>query len=286
MLAAWLGMIAWSELTPGGPMPPGPEPGAVRVITWNILHGSDDGPPWMRQNWPARKQALVAVLREAQPDIFCIQEARPEQVAFLETTLDGHRRVGVGRDDGGDKGEHCAIFFRLDRFEALADGTFWLEEPIDQPAAPGRRVKRTCTWIRLRERTSGRVVRVYNAHLPGRTAAAIRGQTRLSASLIVLDHIRAGDPDDAVVLVGDFNAGPGAESRRVFAEGGLRETAALAGEREAPPTYQFYGLRMGSLDGILVGPGWGVSRQAVVDVKPGGVFPSDHLGVLADLKLS
>src|SRR6516162_2604253 len=84
MLAAWLGLIAWSELTPGGPMPPRPEPGAVRVLTWNILHGSDDGLPWQQQNWRARKHALAAVLREVQPDLLGVQEARPEQVAFLE----------------------------------------------------------------------------------------------------------------------------------------------------------------------------------------------------------
>src|SRR5262249_51446063 len=162
-------------------------------------------------------------------------------------------------------------FFRLDRFEAIAGRTFWLEAPTDQPAGPGRWVKRTCTWVRLRERASGRTLRVYNAHLPGRTAAAVRGQSRLSASRIAPDHITAGDPSDAVVLAGDFNAGPDAPSRRVFAEGGLRETAALAGKPAAPPTYQFYGVRMGSLDGILVGPGWGVRRHAVVDVKPDGV---------------
>ncbi|MCI0464689.1 MAG: hypothetical protein L0Z62_47805 [Gemmataceae bacterium] len=91
---------------------------------------------------------------------------------------------------------------------------------------------------------------------------------------IVLDHIRAGDPADAVLLVGDFNAGPDAPTRRLFAEVGLRETAALAGKRAAP-TYQFYGVRLGSLDGILAGRGWRVSRHAVVDVKPGGVFPAD-----------
>jgi endonuclease/exonuclease/phosphatase family metal-dependent hydrolase len=285
MLAAWLGLIAWSELTPGGPMPPGPEPGAVRVLTWNVLHGSDDGPPWEQQSWPARKHALAAVLREARPDILCVQEARPGQVAFLEQTLAGHKRVGVGRDDGRDQGEHCAIFFRRDRFRDLGHGTFWLQEPTDQPAGPGHWVKRTCTWVRLRERGSGRVLRVANAHLPGRTAAAVRGQSRLSASRLVLDHIKAADPGDAVVLTADFNAGPDAPSRRVFAEAGLRETAALAGT-EAAPTYQFYGLRLGSLDGILVGPGWGVLRHAVVDVKPDGVFPSDHFGVLADLTLS
>jgi endonuclease/exonuclease/phosphatase family metal-dependent hydrolase len=286
MLAAWLGLIAWSEVTPGGPMPPGPEPEAVRVLTWNILHGSDDGLPWEQQNWSTRKHALAAVLREARPDILCVQEARPEQVAFLENTLAGYKRVGVGREDGRDKGEHCAIFFRLDRFRAIANGTFWLEEPTDQPAGPGRWVKRTCTWVRLRERAGGRTLRVYNAHLPGRTAAAVRSQSRLSASRIVLEHLKTGGARDAVVLAGDFNAGPDAPSRRVFAEAGLRETADLAGKRAAPPTYQFYGLRMGSLDGILVGPGWTVSRHAVVDVKPDGGFPSDHFGVLADLTLS
>src|SRR5262249_38619345 len=69
MLIAWLGLIAWSELTPGGPMPPKAAAGVVRVLTWNILHGSDEGPPWERQNWPARKHALAAVLRAAEPDI-------------------------------------------------------------------------------------------------------------------------------------------------------------------------------------------------------------------------
>ena len=286
MLAAWLGLIAWSELTPGGPMPPRPEPGAVRVMTWNILHGSDYGPPWQQQNWPARKHALATVLREAQPDILGVQEARPEQVAFLEKTLPDHQRVGVGRDDGRDAGEHCAIYFRRDRFEAIGSGTFWLQEPTDQPAGAGRWAKRTCTWVRLRRRAGGRTLCVYNTHLPGRTAALVRGQSRLSAARIVLDHIKAGDPADAVVLVGDFNAGPDAQPRRVFAEIGLRETAALAGKQAAPPTYQFYGVRMGSLDGILVGPGWRVGRYLVVDVKPDGVFPSDHFGVLADLTLS
>jgi endonuclease/exonuclease/phosphatase family metal-dependent hydrolase len=286
MLAAWLGLIAWSELTPGGSMPPRPEPGAVRVITWNILHGSDDGPPWQQQNWPGRKHALATVLGETQPDILGVQEARPEQVAFLEKTLPGHKRFGVGGEDGRDKGEHCAIFCRLDRFEALASATFWLQEPIGQPAAAGHRAKRTCTWVRLRERTSGLTLRVYNAHLPGRTAAAVRRQSRLSASRIVLDQIKAGDPADLIVLVGDFNAGPDAPSRLLFTEVGLRETAALAGQQGAPSTYQFYGLRMGSLDGILVGSGWRVSRHAVVDVKPDGVFPSDHFGVLADLTLA
>src|SRR5262249_44336566 len=179
------------------------------------------------EDWPGRKGGVGTGLGQAEPDILGVQEARPEQVAFLEKTLPGHQRVGVGRDDGRDAGEHCAIYFRKDRFEAIDSGTFWLEEPTDQPAGPGRWVKRTCTWVRLRARDGGRALCVYNPHLPGRTAAAVRGQSRLSAAHIVLDHIKAAGPGDTVVLLGDFNAGPNDASRQLFAEAGLRETAAL-----------------------------------------------------------
>jgi len=293
LLAGWLGLIAWSQLSPGGPMPPPKsEPGAVRVITWNILRGGENGLPWQHSNWPARKHALASVLREAQPDIFCVQEARPGQVAFLERTLPDHQRVGVGRDDGRDSGEHCAIYFRRDRFERIDSGTFWLQEPTDQPARPGpwaQRggtgglspwVKRICTWVRLRDRASGRTLCVYNTH------QYLTEASQLSAARIIRDHIKAGNPSDAIMLAGDFNAGPDAPSRRLFADVDLRETTALAGKQAGPPTYQLYGVGLGSLDGILVGPGWRVGRHAVVDVKPGGVFPSDHFGVLADLTLS
>lgn len=291
LLAGWLGLMAWSGLSAGGAMPaPKSEPGAVRILTWNILRGGDNGLPWQHTNWPTRKHALAAVLREAQPDIFCVQEARADQVAFLEKTLPGHQRVGVGRDDGQDGGEHCAIYFRRDRFEHKGSGTFWLEEPTDQPpVGPSARkggagglslhVKRICTWVRLRDRESGRTFRVYNTH------QYLTGKSQMTAARIIRDHIQAGDPSDAAVLVGDFNAGPDAASRRLFADLPLRETAALAGKHAAPSTYQLYGLPLGSLDAILIGPEWRVETHAVVDVKPNGVFPSDHFGVLADITL-
>ena len=57
----------------------------------------------------------------------------------------------------------------------------------------------------------------------------------------------------------------------------------LAGESCATPTYQFYGIRLRSLDEILVDRGWRVVQRRVLDVKPGNTFPSDHFGVLTDL---
>lgn len=278
-LAGWLGLIAWSRYSPGGTIPgPKSAPDSLRILNWNILRGQDEGPPWLQNRWPERKHALRAAIDELQPDLLLVQEAKLGQLAYVDKSLSGHRRVGVGRDDGKAGGEHCAIYIRVDRFECLGDGTFWLEEPTDRPGGPGLHVKRICTWVRLRDRMNDRTMRVYNTH------QYLTEGAQLPASSIILEHIRAGDASDAIVLAGDFNAIPQAPSRLRFAEGGLRESAALAG-RCAEGTFQFYGLRLRCLDGILVGPGWRVDRYSVVSAKPGGVFPSDHFGVLADLAL-
>lgn len=275
LLGCWLAALLWAQLSRGGPAPAakaGPE--LIRVVTWNIHCGQDEGPPWQRFDWPARKHALRAALAEARPDVLCVQEARPGQVAFLEQALPGHQRVGVGRD-GPEGGEHCAIFFDRSRFERLDGDTFWLEGPGSAFAAP-----RICTWVRLRERGSGRALRIYNTHLPLTEGA------RREAARVILRQTAAGEPSDVVVVTADFNAPPPALSRRLFTAAGLADGAALAGERPGRRTFHLYGVPLRPLDGILVGPGGKVDRHLVLDVKPGGLYPSDHFGLLADLSLA
>jgi endonuclease/exonuclease/phosphatase family metal-dependent hydrolase len=279
LLACWLGLTLWSARGRGGPTPPRADPGLVRVITWNIHCGQDTGPPWQRFDWPARKLALRVALEDARPDVLCVQEARPGQVAFLEEVLPGHRRVGVGRD-GPSAGEHCAIYFDRDRFEEIGGGTFWLEGPADEPRpGPAFGPRRICTWVRLRDRRTGRVLCVCNTHLP------LTEGPRQSAARRILAHLAAADPQDAVLVTADFNAPPRAPSRRLFAEAGLADAASLAGGRPGAPTFQLYGIPLRCLDGILVGPHWQVRRHVLLDANPNGTFPSDHFGVLADLAL-
>jgi endonuclease/exonuclease/phosphatase family metal-dependent hydrolase len=282
LLGCWLALLSWAQLSRGGPAPAakgGPQ--LIRVVTWNIHCGQDDGPPWQRFDWPARKQALRVALAQAGPDVLCVQEARPGQVAFLEQALPGHERVGVGREDGHEGGEHCAIFFDRARFQRLDGGTFWLEGPIDTPR-PGSAfaVQRICTWVRLRDRGSGRVVRLYNTHLP------LTEGPRREAARVILGQIAAGEPSDVVVVTADFNALPSAVSRRLFTAAGLADSAALAGERPGRRTFHLYGVPLRSLDAILVGPGGKVDRHLLLGVKPGNVYPSDHFGLLADLSLA
>ena len=281
VLACWLALILWLAFCPGGPeAPPKPEAASIRVMTWNIHCGQDHGPPWKQFDWPARKQPLRTALQQAQPDILCVQEATADQVAFLEETLPGHHRVGVGRDDGKSGGEHCAIFFNHQRFEELGGSTFWLEEPIDQPrVGSALDVKRICTWVRLRDRVSGRTLRLYNTHL------YLTEAPRLTAAKLILAQITAGDPADAVVLTADFNASPAAPSRRLFTETGLADSADRAGRPIGASTFQLYGIGYSCLDGILVDRHWRVDNHLIWDVKPNNTYPSDHFALLADLGL-
>ncbi len=282
VLTCWLGLIMWSAFGPGGPDPPAKTNAAVvRVVTWNIHCGQDDGPLWKQFAWPARKHALRAALDLVQPDILCVQEATPEQVVFIEQALPSHHRVGVGRDGGNSGGEHCAIYFSRQRFEEIDGNTFWLEEPIDQPR-PGSAldVKRICTWVRLRDRVSSRTLRIYNTHL------YLTEAPRLTAAKLILADIAARDQADAVLLTADFNASPAVPSRRLFIEAGLEDSAERAGKRPGKATFHaFYGIGLWCIDGILVDQHWHVHNHLILDVKPKNTFPSDHFGLLADLEL-
>jgi endonuclease/exonuclease/phosphatase family metal-dependent hydrolase len=256
---------------------PRTDPSALRVLTWNIHCGQDEGPRWKQFNWPRRKAALAAALRDAAADVLCVQEARAGQVAFLEELLSAHRRSGVGRR-GGSAGEHCAVFFSRERFTLLDEGTFWLKEPCEAPGGGSLLgPKRICTWVRLRDGRGGHTLRVYNTH------SYLTERPRLRAARLILSRVAAGDPADAVIVCGDFNAPPAAPSRRAFAAAGLTDSAGLAGKSPRRPTFHWRGIPLRALDAILVIPGLLVRQHAVIDARPGDTWPSDHFGVVADL---
>ena len=92
----------------------------VRVMSYNIRNaGAKDG----ENAWKKRRSATVAMLRSEKPDVFGIQEAYPEQEAFILKRCPEYAGFGVGRDDGADKGERMSVFYRRDALELLAGGT-------------------------------------------------------------------------------------------------------------------------------------------------------------------
>ena len=104
----------------------------LRVMTFNIRYGTaDDG----ENGWPLRRDLLVRVIRDFDPDILGVQEALHFQIGEVRERLARYGVAGVGRDDGATQGEYSAVLYDTTRVELLEQGTFWFS---DSPGAPGR----------------------------------------------------------------------------------------------------------------------------------------------------
>lgn len=256
--------------------------GEVRVMSFNIRYGTAaDG----ADAWPNRRDLVFEVIREFEPDVLGVQEALGFQLDALGEALPDHEIVGVGRDDGVRSGEFSAILVDRARFEVEASGTFWFSDTPEAPGSMswGNRIPRICTWARLRDlATSARFV-VYNVHWDHESQ---RSRER-SAALLLERIATRPDPDEPVLVTGDFNAGESNPAFRALVESvaaPLRDTFDdVHPDATDVGTFNgFEGRRDGEkIDAILASDGWCVREAAIVRTAEEGRYPSDHFPVTA-----
>ncbi len=120
-------------------------PVRLSVLTYNL---------WNNQRWPDREPALRAFFTRFSPDIFCLQELRPETRAALDRVLPGHCRV----DDPFPGWENESnIYWNAGLLEEVSHGV----EDIALRSDPNRGL----FWARLRVLATGQTVFVSTAHL-------------------------------------------------------------------------------------------------------------------------
>lgn len=258
------------------------DPGDLHVATYNLrLDVASDG----ANAWPHRRDAVKALVRRHGFDVFGTQEALPGQLADLDA-LTEYARVGVGRDDGKQAGEHSAIFYRRDRFELLAHGDFWFSQTPEVPSKgwDARCCNRLASWARLHDKASGKALTVVSVHFDHEGEVA-----RRESAALLLRWLAGRDSGDALVALGDFNSGPETEQIRrmqaVMGDARLRSEAPPYG-----PEGTFNGFAMGQapgprIDYIFVGPRIRVLDYAVLTDADGQRYPSDHFPVTARLRV-
>ena len=65
------------------------------------------------------KKGFLDWVDNTSPDILCIQEGLNYQVEYLNSKMNNHKYLGVGRDDAKENGEYCAIFFNEKKYKLL-----------------------------------------------------------------------------------------------------------------------------------------------------------------------
>jgi endonuclease/exonuclease/phosphatase family metal-dependent hydrolase len=252
------------------------------VATYNLrLNTADDGP----NAWPQRKDAVRALIDYHQIDLLGTQEGLIDQIEYL-AAMPGFAYVGVGRDDGRRAGEHAAIFYRTERFALLAKGDFWLSET---PAVPGKGWDASCcnriaSWAKLRERRSSQEFFVFSVHFDHQGVVARRESAHL-----MLRKMREIAGSSPVLCVGDFNATPESEPIGIMTAV-LRDARRVSQAPPYGPVGTFNDFRLDAplrdrIDYIFLGPRWQVLRYAALTDTHDARFPSDHLPVVARLRL-
>lgn len=103
------------------------QPTSITVASYNLrnANGSDSV---NGNGWGQRYPVIVQMVQYHDFDIFGTQECFIHQLKDMKEALPGYDYIGVGRDDGKEKGEHSAIFYRTDKFDVIEKGDFWLSE--------------------------------------------------------------------------------------------------------------------------------------------------------------
>lgn len=171
----------------------------LKIMSYNIrLDISSDG----ENQWSKRKELLTDQVKFYAPDFMGVQEALPQQMNYIDSTLTGYNFIGKGRDDGESKGEHSAIFYNADKFKLLDENTFWLSETPQKPSKGwDAAYNRICTYGLFQNKKTKRKIWVFNTHFDH-----VGDIARAESAKLILEKIKKINKDNLpVILTGDFN---------------------------------------------------------------------------------
>ena len=257
----------------------------ISVMTYNIRY---DNPEDSANSWSNRKALLSSQIKFNHPDIIGIQEALNHQLSFVDSVINDYNFVGVGRDDGQTKGEYNAIFYDVDKFNLLEQGTFWLSETPDSVSVGwDAALPRICTYALLHHRSYDQDIWVFNTHFDhlGEEARAY------SAQLIMqkLDTLNS-NRNIPVVIMGDFNETFDEFDPGPFVNSRLTDSKIACMQPPYGPSGTFNGFEYVSpatqrIDYIFVSEQIDVIKYGVLTASQEGRFPSDHFPVYIEIEL-
>jgi len=259
--------------------------GTLVVMTYNLRYASDRPP----HAWPDRRPAMVQRLREVAPDVIGTQEGVYGQLKDLANDLPEYRWIGLGRE-GGSRGEFMAIYYRRDRLEPMEYDHYWLSDTPDVIGSItwGHTYRRMVTWVRFLDRSTGKVFILLNTHFDHEVQPA-----REKAAALIRSRIALWDPRVPVIVTGDFNIAAGSNPvyDTLTKDGALQDTWQSAKRRTGDVSlntftgYEPVKRNSERIDWILAGAGVQTDRVEIMDWAGDAEQPSDHLPVVAWVRL-
>lgn len=264
----------------------------VRVMSFNIRFGTaPDG----ENHWDKRKEFLIETIKAFDPDLLGTQETLFFQRDYIKEKLAGYDVLGVGRDDGRERGEMMALYFKRSRFEKIDGGHFWLSQTPEQPGSKSwdSSLPRMVTWVKLRDRRkpNAKPIMFFNTHFDHRSAEA-----RTESARLLRRRVAESIKSCRVIVTGDFNTGEGSEPyHELFYPNNdgpspISDTYRVTYHGRAPNEGTFSGFKPDDsngprIDWIGASKDWWIVAASIDRTAREGRTPSDHFPVTAVLRL-
>lgn len=253
------------------------------VGTYNIRM---DNPADSGNLWKDRAPIVANLIRFHDFDILGTQEGFKNQLEDISATLTEYTRYGKGRDDGQEKGEHSAIYFKKDKFKMLKSGDFWLSQTPDKPGLgwDATCCNRICSWVYLQDNKSGKKFYVFNAHFDHQGKIA-----RVESGKLIIAKIKSIANNEPVILTGDFNGNRESEWYKTLANSQVVSDTYLGVKYPYANNASANGFRTPRgfhvIDHIFTSKHFKVSKWGILTDTYFGKFPSDHFPIISKVAL-
>ena len=265
-----------------------------RIMTCNIRITALPQDSLPGRLWADRRDVIVKVIRDKNPDILCFQEVIYDSYNYLRNKFSDYATFGFeGPEmDSYTNGYHYigknVIFYRMSRYDLISSGTYWLsEKPLIGGSISWNSVRaRHCNWIRLKDKKTGKQFRVLNIHLDHKNDTARTEQLNL-----VIRESAQYSPDFPQILCGDFNSGwthntvknlLQAEWIEMYDTVHQHKKSGFTYHAFKGSKYQTKRLR---IDFIWSHGSVNPVKAEIIRDKIDGVYPSDHYFVLSEFEL-
>ena len=252
------------------------------IATYNIRY---DNPGDEGNLWKDRLPHVVSLIQFHKIGLFGTQEGLSHQIKQLSEGL-GYEHLGVGRDDGAEKGEFTAILFDPKLYKVEDSGTFWLSPTPEKPSKGwDAALNRICTWAKFKDQ-KGKKFYVFNVHYDH-----VGQQAREESSKLVMDKVKEVNTQNLpAVLMGDFNVTPDNAAYATITanpswkDARLISTIPAYGPKGTFSAFNWDRMPEGIIDHIFVQGKINVIRHGILTDNYGKKYPSDHFPILVELE--
>lgn len=256
----------------------------LKIMSFNVRLDTTETDT--KNNWPNRKAACVALIKDHKPCLIGFQEAKyTSQWLYLKEQLkDDYDGWGLNRDTGGQSGsgEVMGILYNKSKIQKIDGGTFWLSETPDVCSIGwDAACKRTATWGIFKHIATGLQFLYINTHLDHKgNEARIKGLEQLAKFFTDRGASMA-------FLSGDMNVESTHSAFSVLSSfmNNTRDVAP-SDHTDSYTTYNAYSnTRHSIIDHIYCSKSLKVVEYHTVNENYGVPYVSDHYPVYAIIKL-